>query len=502
MVTTTSNEKTYSFYLEVNSNNYKEICSSIPYTLQYKSSNCNNTSSATLTEDISTINSKLNTFYTSSPSCKNSSGYSNYTYNLYKPLNYSNKPSYNLQNEYVPPSTPMNAGFYNTIPFIATVTLLNNLNPPSSTSFTTFAVYEILYNIDYFNQIKNDQLLDFFNLQTYLQTTFSSWFKDQYQNQNILSMKQLLMDYCNETSSMVNSVCSSVTIPLLGNSPCIDPYSNCSEGWGTFCSQIENYNSSNCQDYYKNSYYNNNLDNSIQNNLKSICSELYESNPSVLSSEEYLNTCACFLPQDVYKEFPSDINSENQENWYYPCYRSPIKQNLLQPSPTTQVISCMNEKYKNSTSTQDITNQTYQECYKQEFTTQPTEDENQPTVYKTQPTEDENQPTVYKTQPTEDENQITEDENQITEDENQITEDENPVIVQFVPFRKKRIKFSVRKENKMKYLYIGLVGFGCIILIFFIGYNIKIIIEKNNESSTIKKPITNTQGQHNLPPQT
>ena len=43
------------------------------------------------------------------------------------------------------------------------------------------------------------------------------------------------MDYCNETSSMENSVCNSSKISYLSNSPCIDPYSNCEEGWDNYC---------------------------------------------------------------------------------------------------------------------------------------------------------------------------------------------------------------------------------------------------------------------------
>ena len=490
MEITTFSEKTYSFFLEVNENNYKNICSSIPYVLKYsgynwkelESSNyCSNSSnypisSNTDTSETISFPTKENTFYipseitgkdtpslicsspgtavfventlskdqygnpicssesdtsegcftqtlpysqsvscsgedecktffppakltymkenfttpsvifngninnissttpTSStfPTCNDgipicASGKPTFNYNLYKPLNYSNIPTLNSDNTYIAPSTPIQAGFYNVFPLLATISLLSNLNSPPS---TTYAVYEIIYEINDFNLIENNQLLDFLNLQSYLQSTFSSWFQTNYQNENLQSMKQLLIDYCNETSSMSDSVCNSLNISSLFNkSPCINPYSNCIDGWNSFCSKEENYNSSICLDYYKNSYNGNILDNSIQNNLKSICSEMYESNPSILSSEDYLNTCACFLPEEVYKNFPNEITSESPENWYYPCYRSLIKENKSPSSPTTEIVSCMNQKYKKSTSTEDITNQIYNECYNEEQTT-------------------------------------------------------------------------------------------------------------------------------------
>ena len=488
METTTFSEKTYFFYLEINENNYKNLCSSIPYISKFNgyewkeldSSSCTTKSnypitSSTDTSDTITFPSLDNTFYilneitgkdtptltcseeglaffdgvnlpnrtcssgsgcftdkipysqtilcngkecesffppskltytlppsqnglqvsttpqiiydgdsinniqtsvNNKPYCQNTttgekvdicvSGNPTFTYNLYKPINYSNLPTLNTENQYVPPLTPIKAGFYNVFPLIASISLMN-ISIPS----TTYAVYEIQYEIEDFNLLQNNQLLDFLNLQKYLQSTFSSSF-NSYQSQNILSMKQLIIDYCNETSSMSDSVCNSSNLSsFFDSSPCIDPYSNCLEGWNNFCSQIENYNSSLCKNYYKSTYYNNVLDNSIQNNLKSLCSEVYESNPSILSSQEYLDTCACFLPQDVYKNFPSEISSDNIENWYYPCYRSSIKKYVVPPSPTSEIVSCMNEKYKNSSSTEDITNQTYKECYNEENTTLP-----------------------------------------------------------------------------------------------------------------------------------
>ena len=60
METTTSSDKTYFFYLEVNSTNYKNICSFIPYTLKYKgykwkqlqsSSDCTSSSNYPITDN-------------------------------------------------------------------------------------------------------------------------------------------------------------------------------------------------------------------------------------------------------------------------------------------------------------------------------------------------------------------------------------------------------------------------------------------------------------------
>ena len=60
METTTSSDKTYFFYLEVNSTNYKNICSFIPYTLKYNgykwkqlqsSSDCTSSSNYPITDN-------------------------------------------------------------------------------------------------------------------------------------------------------------------------------------------------------------------------------------------------------------------------------------------------------------------------------------------------------------------------------------------------------------------------------------------------------------------
>ena len=482
METTTFSEKNYLFYLEINENNYKDICSFIPYFYKLKgydwkqlqSSGCPNSSNANypindLSKDpaqIITFPTIQNTFYIPSeisgkdkvsltckssgtallngvnlpngvcssqvscftdtipyfqnktcsgetecktffppstltyttpmtttpqiiydgksvnnietsqsptyPSCRDTSGNPvdicasgnpTFTYNLYKPLNYSDKPNINSNNTYVPPSTPFNAAFYNVSPLNATV---KRITLTGSVPSTTYAVYEISYEIDDFSLLQNNQILDFCYLQQYLQSTFSSWFQS-YQNKNKLEIQQLIMDFCNENGVMSDSVCNSLNIPsLIESSPCTSPYSNCMDSWNNFCSQTENYNSSICKDYYKSNYFNNTLDNGISDMLKSTCNEIYESNPSILSSADYMGVCACFLPKEIYDKFPVEINSENVENWYYPCYKSSIKPNATPPSPTSEIVSCMNKKYQNSSSTYDITSQIYNECYNEE----------------------------------------------------------------------------------------------------------------------------------------
>lgn len=131
-------------------------------------------------------------------------------YNLYKPLNYSKLPSVNSSNQYIAPSTPMNAGFYNVYPFTTELELVqsytdNGSNIPKG----SYAIYKVFYSFNP-TQFKNqeNQLKDFTNLQKYLDSTYSSWFKTtslyQITNENI---NQIISDYCYYTSDNTSSLC-------------------------------------------------------------------------------------------------------------------------------------------------------------------------------------------------------------------------------------------------------------------------------------------------------
>ena len=41
---------------------------------------------------------------------------------------------------------------------------------------------------------------------------------------------------------------------FLSESPCTNPYSNCSEGWGNYCFNQDEFSSPLCLNYYTNSY--------------------------------------------------------------------------------------------------------------------------------------------------------------------------------------------------------------------------------------------------------
>ena len=132
------------------------------------------------------------------------------TYNLYKPLNYSQLPNINSNNEYTEPVTPINAAFYNVSPFTTELELIQNYTDTGNNlPDKTFAVYKVSYSI-YPYQFENQeyQLNDFLILQKYLNSTFSSWFQKtilfQESQENIT---QIVSDFCSYTSNTTNSIC-------------------------------------------------------------------------------------------------------------------------------------------------------------------------------------------------------------------------------------------------------------------------------------------------------
>ena len=132
-----------------------------------------------------------------------------FTYNIYKPLNYSKLPLL-TNNTYTPPPVPMNAAFYNVYPFITKLEmeqsyLENGNNLPEG----TYAVYKVSYSFNS-NEYKKkeNQVKDFLNLQIYLNTTFTSWFKKttlfQTSQENL---NQMIFDYCFYTNDNSSSIC-------------------------------------------------------------------------------------------------------------------------------------------------------------------------------------------------------------------------------------------------------------------------------------------------------
>lgn len=134
-----------------------------------------------------------------------------FTYFIYKPLNFSKLPTLNSQKKYVPPTLPIQAGFYNLYPFTTELELVQTYtekgnNLPNG----TFAVYKVEYsfNPNLFENQEN-KLKDFLNLQKNLDSTFSSWFKKTtlYEISN-RSQKKIISDFCYYTSDNKSSLCN------------------------------------------------------------------------------------------------------------------------------------------------------------------------------------------------------------------------------------------------------------------------------------------------------
>jgi hypothetical protein len=153
------------------------------------------------------------------PSCYNEVGNPNkicytgspfFTYNLYKPLNYSKLPLLNSKKDYVPPTTPIKGGFYNVYPFVTRLkTVQSYLQNGNTLPKDTYSVYEVTYSfnsIEFANQ--ENKIKDFMNLQSYLDSTFTSWFKTTtlYQTSQ-KSMKKMISDFCYYTSNNTSSLC-------------------------------------------------------------------------------------------------------------------------------------------------------------------------------------------------------------------------------------------------------------------------------------------------------
>lgn len=304
----------------------------------------------------------------------------NYFYKVYKPISYTNKPTVK-KNLYFPPIN-FKGGFYNYGFFIGNLELVSNnttqVNLPCSTSISNknnknsntnnYAIYEVRYNIpvssfskpDFFNQLQ-----DFLYLQTYLFNKSSSTFKLSNEWKITSSnIEQLIMDFCNYSGDMELSICNGgknnfpFTTILPAGSPCIYS-SGCIKGWNKHCFTGNNISSSLCNNYYSSEYVgepdnneNRLLNDSIVYNLEKKCQKdfLSTKSPETDLSQDWWNTCACFLPNEYYNEILEKNNMigksiGDQSCWFLPCQINGLKRQTNASCPNNNVATCIQNSY-------------------------------------------------------------------------------------------------------------------------------------------------------------
>lgn len=303
-----------------------------------------------------------------------------YTFPIYKPISYTTIPQTNSKNEYTPPSSNYLVGaFYNSGPFSALLQLTNNnmsntgsSSPvcscdtvPSSDS-NSYVIYQVRYDIPV-STIKQSSyynyLMDFLYLQQYLYLkSTSSFLQSNYWITTLDNIKQMIIDYCNNTSNMTNSLCSGEfsNFIFLSNSPCIDPYSNCSQAWGNYCFNESEFYNPLCLNYYSNSYIptsvpnnpNLLLDDNVVNGLQKTCQSILAQveNPTTDLSQEYWNICSCFLPNQYYQNYLKenklqDLSLGSQQCWYLPCSNASIVPESNPICPNNSITNCIQDVY-------------------------------------------------------------------------------------------------------------------------------------------------------------
>jgi len=303
-----------------------------------------------------------------------------YTYNAYKPISYTTGPTVK-KNLYFPPQN-FKGGFYNYGFFTGNLELVynstseNNIpcsgskinNKKKNSNIKVYAIYEVRYNLPILSFSKPDfynQLQDFLYFQTNLYNQSSSTF--QYSDEWKITksnIEQLITDYCNYSGNITSTICSGTknnfpfTTILPGGSPCMNS-SGCFKGWNKYCFQADNTSSSLCNNYYSSQYIgdpnnNNNrlLNDSIVYNLEKKCQKdfLSTESPEKNLSEDWWNTCACFLPNEYYNDILEKNNMEgksigDQSCWYLPCQINGLKRETNASCPNNEVATCIQNSY-------------------------------------------------------------------------------------------------------------------------------------------------------------
>ena len=316
----------FSLYIEINSNNIENICTSV-------------SSMTTIPDNIMNEEKTING-------------------NKYILNDYTTDPIPTTE-QYTPPSqsVALNFAYYNVSPFIATIS--SGYSPSQYTSSSkSYEVYMISYSVDNISTINEHQIYDIIYLYSYLSSTFSSAFLSStyYENGSKVNITSLIKDYCNLTGNMGSGLCNSTSgigesLPvqsLVNQSPCTNPYSTCYNAWDSYCFTSGNYDSPECLQYYSNSYENNQLNANIKNGLLNICSSIYNSNTT--PPENFWEVCSCFLPENVYTDFLTEnnvtgISQGAQQCWYYPCISASVQPEASATCPSSTVVSCIQKQY-------------------------------------------------------------------------------------------------------------------------------------------------------------
>ena len=295
-----------------------------------------------------------------------------------------------------------------------TVQLVLGEQLPNATEYTPSALFSVTYTIQESDLQNPDNLysimdlLNFYNnLYSYANTEFTSQkisanfdypvnmkqensygsFKASYSNmdspvysyyqESCESAKRLIIDYCLQSKNMGNPLCSApiivdgvsenLNLPNLKMgqySPCRDPFSNCQESWSSYCQNTSNCLNTYCEAYFTSGYVDNAtyLDESIQIELRNVCSNFYENAPmstpspdgvsSKILPENFYTICGCYLPDSVYQKYLNEYYVSGQplgsnQCWYMPCATSstaPVNSNFLK-CPDTAVATCVQQSY-------------------------------------------------------------------------------------------------------------------------------------------------------------
>lgn len=255
--------------------------------------------------------------------------------------------------------------FYNTMYSISSEEFLQ---PTLTTNYQLESFNFVAYSPN--KQGNKDEPIEYgplYKLESILNNYENNYY--QYYVESCNSASRLISDYCLYSNNMATSLCSGadVSYPYLNisQSPCVSDYESCGTAWSNYCSDPAYYNSQACYDYFRNGYIDGvTMSNDRQQDLRKVCSEIYNSTPSSELDDNFYNTCACFLPNSVYQNILENYNLEGQpvgsiQCWYLPCAQSnlPITNPLYINCPTTAFATCIQRSYVNlQTEDADIKN--------------------------------------------------------------------------------------------------------------------------------------------------
>lgn len=162
--------------------------------------------------------------------------------------------------------------------------------------------------------------------------------------------------FCSYSSNVASAECDPWCHPISTNE------SNCKNSYLTYCSDPSNFYSSVCRDFYKTQYVNDQLTDNVLSILTTNCAKYGDSDGNVIdssgnmvepgntSSDYPVDTCACFLPKNVYSTFYDKITESNPDlrNFFtinqcsYPdCANAAAIQPQKLTCPDVAITSCI-----------------------------------------------------------------------------------------------------------------------------------------------------------------